>query len=85
MSSEHGASTGQVFEQCYLWSKTAKPPFDAINARADKLLTSGSWREPFQRRRCLIPGEFFYEWEPIDRKTKQPYAVALTDDRLRTS
>ena len=64
------------------WSKTPKPTFESINARADKLLTSGSWREPFQRRRCLIPGEFFYEWEPIDKKTKQPYAVALTDDRL---
>jgi putative SOS response-associated peptidase YedK len=64
------------------WSRTPKPAFESINARADKLLTSGSWRESFQRRRCLIPGEFFYEWEPIDKKTKQPYAVALTDDRL---
>ena len=64
------------------WSKTAKPTFESINARADKLLTSGSWREPFERRRCLIPGEFFYEWEPIDEKTKELYAVALTDDRL---
>jgi putative SOS response-associated peptidase YedK len=64
------------------WSKTPKPPFESINARADKLLTSSAWREPFQRRRCLIPGEFFYEWEQVDKKTKQPYAVALTDDRL---
>jgi putative SOS response-associated peptidase YedK len=64
------------------WSKTPKRTFESINARADKLLTSGSWRESFQRRRCLIPGEFFYGWEPIDKKTKQPDAVALTDDRL---
>lgn len=65
-----------------VWSKTSKPTFESINARADKLLTSDSWREPFQWRGCLIPGEFFYEWEPIDKKTKQPYAVALSDDRL---
>ncbi|WP_263385543.1 SOS response-associated peptidase [Granulicella arctica] len=64
------------------WSKTPKPPFESINARADNLLTSSAWREPFQRRHCLIPGEFFYEWEQIDKKRKQPYAVALKDDRL---
>ena len=54
----------------------------SINARSDNLLSSGAWREPWKHRRCLIPGEFFYEWEPIDKKTKQPWAVALNDDRL---
>jgi putative SOS response-associated peptidase YedK len=60
---------------------TSKPTFESINARADKLSTRGSWRDPFQRRRCLLPGESFYEWEPIDKKRKQTYAVAFTEDR----
>jgi putative SOS response-associated peptidase YedK len=63
------------------WSKTPKPTFESINARADKLLTSGSWREPFQRRRCLIPGEFFYEWSQSIRKRSSP-TRKLADDRL---
>src|ERR1700692_4644871 len=46
------------------WSKTPKVEFSSINARDDKLRTSGAWREPWKRRRCLIPAEFFYEWEP---------------------
>ena len=70
-----------------VWSKTPKAGFSSINARDDKLESSGVWREPFKRRRCLIPAEFFYEWEPPtaeDRKMKisKPWAVALTDDRL---
>lgn len=31
-------------------------------ARDDKLTINGAWFKPFQQRRCLIPGEFFYEW-----------------------
>jgi putative SOS response-associated peptidase YedK len=42
---------------------------------------------PWKRRRCLIPAEFFYEWEPPTpeekkQKISKPWAVALTDDRL---
>src|SRR5665213_1543095 len=64
------------------WSKSARASFNSINARADSLESSGAWREPFRQRRCLIPAEFFYEWEQIDRKTTQPWAVALKDNRL---
>ena len=56
-------------------------------ARDDKLTSSGAWIKPFQQRRCLIPGEFFYEWEVLTpeekkRKVTKPWAVALKDDRL---
>ena len=33
-----------------------------FNARAESVATSATWREPFQRRRCLIPADGFYEW-----------------------
>ena len=42
-------------------------------ARDDKLTINGAWIKPFQQRRCLIPAEFFYEWEvptPEDKKRK---------------
>jgi putative SOS response-associated peptidase YedK len=68
------------------WSKTPKTTFSSINARADNLETGGAWREPFKRRRCLIPAEFFYECEPKNpeapKAPTQPWAVALRDDRL---
>jgi putative SOS response-associated peptidase YedK len=37
------------------------------------------FREAFKRRRCLVPADGFYEWQKIDAKTKQPYAIALAD------
>ena len=37
-----------------------------INARAETLATSGTWKTPFKRRRCIIPASAFYEW-PKDR------------------
>ena len=69
------------------WSKTPKAGFSSINARSDSLASSGAWREPFKRRRCLIPAEFFFEWEVLtaeERKKKisKPWAVALSDERL---
>lgn len=38
------------------------------------------WRQPFKKRRCLIPADAFYEWKKIDAKTKQPFAFAMKDD-----
>ncbi len=33
-----------------------------INARAETIATSRTWREPMKKRRCLIPVNAFYEW-----------------------
>ena len=69
------------------WSKMPRAGFSSINARADKLTSSGAWREPWKHRRCLIPASFFYEWEPLTKeeekkKISKPWAVSLPDDRL---
>jgi putative SOS response-associated peptidase YedK len=50
-----------------------------INAKAETLTTSGLWRVPFQRRRCLIPADGFYEWKKLGKATKQPYAFGMAD------
>ena len=36
--------------------------FSTINARAESVETSATWRVPFARRRCLVPADGFYEW-----------------------
>jgi putative SOS response-associated peptidase YedK len=50
-----------------------------INARSEVVPTAPTWREPFKKRRCLVPASFFYEWKALDAKTKQPYAIGVTD------
>ena len=60
------------------WAKDIKVGFANINAKAEGIESRPAFREAFQRRRCLVPVDNFYEW----RKTatgKQPYAIALAD------
>lgn len=51
-----------------------------INARAESVATSGTWSIPFQRRRCLVPADGFYEWKKLDAKTKQPFSFMMRDE-----
>ncbi len=53
-----------------------------INARAETVPEAPTWREPFKKRRCLVPASFFYEWKKLDAKTKQPYAFTVSDASL---
>jgi putative SOS response-associated peptidase YedK len=61
------------------WSKDAKIGYSTINAKAETVATSPLFREALKRRRCLVPADGFYEWQKVDAKTKQPYAIALKD------
>ena len=58
------------------WSSEPK---GFINARAETLDVKPSFSESFQRRRCLIPADGFYEWER-NRKSKQPYFFQMSDE-----
>ncbi len=51
-----------------------------INARAESVEKSPTWRAPFERRRCLVPADGFYEWKRLDPKTKQPYSFMMRDE-----
>lgn len=59
------------------WSKDAKIGFSTINAKAETVATAPAFREAFRRRRCLVPADAFYEWQTLDPKHKQPFAIAL--------
>jgi putative SOS response-associated peptidase YedK len=58
------------------WAKDAKIAYSTINAKAETVATSPAYREAVKRRRCLVPADFFLEWQKIDAKTKQPYAIS---------
>ena len=60
------------------WAKDIKVGFANINAKAEGIETKPAFREAFQRRRCLVPVDNFYEWQKT-ATGKQPYAIALAD------
>jgi putative SOS response-associated peptidase YedK len=63
------------------WAKDIKVGFANINAKAEGIEGKPAFREAFQRRRCLVPVDNFYEWKKTPTG-KQPYAIALADRRL---
>ena len=56
------------------WAKDIKVGFANINAKAEGIEN----RPAFQRRRCLVPVDNFYEWKKT-RAGKHPYAIALVE------
>ena len=44
------------------WAHDTKSAARQINARAEKALTSRAFRDAFERRRCLVPADGFFEW-----------------------
>ena len=53
-----------------------------INARAETVTTSNTYREPFKRRRCIVPASGFYEWKKLDARHKQPFAFDLANGNM---
>jgi putative SOS response-associated peptidase YedK len=59
------------------WAKDGKIAYSTINARAETVATAPAFREALKHRRCLVPADAFYEWQKLDAKHKQPFAIAL--------
>jgi putative SOS response-associated peptidase YedK len=49
-----------------------------INARAETVAEKPAYRDPFRKRRCLIPADGFYEWAGSGR-AKTPWYFTLAD------
>jgi putative SOS response-associated peptidase YedK len=56
------------------WVKDPKKFALCINARAETLLDKPSFRAAVRRRRCLIPADGCYHWQPAG-KVKRPFLV----------
>ena len=57
------------------------PKAKPINARAETVATSGMFKKAFDRRRCLIPADGFYEWQGA-KPPKQPFFFHRPDESL---
>jgi putative SOS response-associated peptidase YedK len=62
------------------FAKDRKVAWKHINARAETVDTSPSFRSGFARRRCLVVASGFFEWKKLG-KSKYPYAFARPDER----
>jgi putative SOS response-associated peptidase YedK len=61
------------------WSPDGKPGFSNINARAETVDTRPAFRQAFERRRCLIPADGFYEWQKAPDGRKLPWRFVMAD------
>jgi putative SOS response-associated peptidase YedK len=61
-----------------LWAKDRSFGPKCINARGETVATNNIFRDAFERRRCLIPADGFYEWQKASGRTI-PFAVMPRD------
>ncbi len=65
------------------WAKDTKTGFKMINARAETLAERPAYRSAFERFRCLLPADGFYEWQQIPGENrKQPFHITRADGEL---
>ena len=62
------------------WSEDLKGGARMINARAETITTSPAFRDAFERRRCIVPVDSFYEWKR-EGTVRQPYRITRTDGK----
>jgi putative SOS response-associated peptidase YedK len=66
------------------WAKSPSVGDRQINARSESITDRPSYRRAFERRRCIIPADAFYEWKVADaagrpRPPRVPYLVRRRD------
>lgn len=62
------------------WAKDISIGAKMINARAETLATNNAFRRAFERKRCIVPADGFYEWQVIaGQKRKQPVFIHRAD------
>lgn len=67
------------------WAKDPSVGSRMINARSESLLERPAFRRAATARRCLVPADGWYEWQPAPtggqrgRARKQPFYVTLAD------
>ncbi len=64
------------------WAKPDKPVRNSFNARDDGLPSSGLWRGPLKRSRCLVPASGFYEWKKYGKQRQPMYIFPVGAERF---
>jgi putative SOS response-associated peptidase YedK len=65
------------------WAKQPDTGAKMINARVETVSERPAYRRAFERYRCLIPADGFYEWRtPTDGGPKQAFHIRPADEEL---
>ncbi|MEV8550774.1 SOS response-associated peptidase [Streptomyces glaucescens] len=69
------------------WAKDPKTGARMINARVETVHEKPAFRRAFVTRRCLLPADGFYEWQPgkdpaTGKVRKQPYFIHPEDEKV---
>ena len=54
------------------WAKDMRLGASMVNAMAETVDTKSAFRAAFERRRCLVPVDNFYEWQRTGPKKSSP-------------
>ena len=65
------------------WSKDMKIGAKMINARVETIAEKPAFRQAFEKRRCLVPFDGYYEWMKTP-EGKVPYRIKLTNTDVFT-
>jgi putative SOS response-associated peptidase YedK len=77
---DHRAITAYRWGLIPHWSDTPKTGNRMFNARAETIDRQPAFRYAFQKRRCLVPVDAYYEWQRAG-DVRQPYAITRPDGR----
>jgi putative SOS response-associated peptidase YedK len=61
------------------WAKSPDTGMKMINARIETVAERPAYRRAFERFRCLIVADGFYEWQPVPGAPKQPFHITRDD------
>jgi putative SOS response-associated peptidase YedK len=64
------------------WAKTPDTGMKMINARIETVAERPAYRRSFERFRCLIVADGFYEWQRTGSGPKQPFHITRDDGGL---
>jgi putative SOS response-associated peptidase YedK len=61
------------------WAEKPSTGLKMINARVETVAERPAFRRAFERYRCLIMADGFYEWRPMPAGPKQPFQITRDD------
>lgn len=64
------------------WAKNPNTAMKMINARLETVSERPAYRSAFERFRCLIVADGFYEWQRMPSGPKQPFHITRDDGAL---
>jgi putative SOS response-associated peptidase YedK len=78
---KHGEPRGELLRWGLVpsWAKQSDTGLKMINARVETVGERPAFRRAFERYRCLIVADGFYEWQAVPGQPKQPFHITRTN------